>query len=106
MEYQESIRNFIVENFLFEDGSQLQDSDSLLQTGVIDSTGVLELIFFLEQRYQIAIAPAELTPENMDSVEKIARFVEQKSPGRQPLTVQPADDPAEGARQGVAADQR
>lgn len=78
MNTQAAIHDFIVENFLFGDGQQLHDDESLMDTGIIDSTGVLELIFFLESTYKVSIAPAELTPENMDSIEKIARFMEEK----------------------------
>lgn len=103
MEAQEYIRNFIVDNFLFEDGSQLKDSDSLMQTGVIDSTGVLELIFFLEKTYQITIAPAELTPDNMDSVEKIAQFIARKSQALKPLAARPLPGSPAVNRESIAA---
>src|SRR2546423_13176290 len=60
------IRRFIVDNFLFgQGGDQLADHDSLLDKGLIDSTGVLELVTFLEQRFQIHIEDQELVPENL-----------------------------------------
>lgn len=89
-DYQAGIREFIVENFLFGDGKHLHDNDSLMDTGIIDSTGVLELIFFLEKTYQVTIAPSELTPENMDSIDNIARFIESKGPTREALAAAPA----------------
>ena len=76
---QADIRQFIVENFLFgQRDSQLSDTDSFLESGIIDSTGVLELISFLESKYQISIADEELVPANLDSVERVSRFVEHK----------------------------
>jgi acyl carrier protein len=73
------IRQFIVESFLFgEDDPGLDNDDSLLDNGVIDSTGVLELVAFLEKQFQIQVADMELIPENLDSVQRIAQFVQRK----------------------------
>jgi acyl carrier protein len=70
------IREFVISNFLFgENGDSLTDTRSFLETGIIDSTGVLELVAFLEQRFGIAVADRELLPENLDSVENVSRFV-------------------------------
>ena len=80
------IRQFIVENFLFgEDDPTLTHEDSLLDNGVIDSTGVLELVAFLEDRFQTAVADMELVPENLDSIRRIAQFIQRKqaAPGTQ-----------------------
>ena len=75
---QGEIRQFVVENFLFGQGAQLKDDESFLDSGIIDSTGVLELVGFLEEHYGITIDNAELIPDNLDSVERVARFVQQK----------------------------
>jgi acyl carrier protein len=73
------IRAFIVSNFLFgQGGEQLQEAQSFLETGIIDSTGVLELVAFLEERFGISIADRELLPENLDSLRNATRFVERK----------------------------
>jgi acyl carrier protein len=72
------IRRFVVENFLFGDGAGLTDTDSFLERAVIDSTGVLELVGFVEQRFRIAVEDHELVPANLDSVDRVARFVERK----------------------------
>jgi acyl carrier protein len=73
------LRQFIVDNFLFgREEIPLGNADSLLDLGVIDSTGVMELVGFLEQKYQIAIADEELVPENLDSIERLVRFVRRK----------------------------
>jgi acyl carrier protein len=73
------IRAFIEENFLFrEDISGLADTDSLLESGVMDSTGILELVAFLETDFAIQMADAEIVPENLDSIGSIAVYVERK----------------------------
>ena len=77
------IRRFIVENFLFGQSSgqyAFADDDSFLDRGIIDSTGILELVAFLEERYGIAIADEEMTIDNFDSVVRVARFVGMKRP--------------------------
>ena len=73
------MRAFIEENFLFrEDMSGLSDSDSLLENGVMDSTGILELVAFLESEFAIQMSDAEIVPENLDSVAAIAAYLERK----------------------------
>jgi acyl carrier protein len=72
------VRQFIVNNFLFGDGSVLTETTSFLQNGIIDSTGVLELVQYLEQTHNIAIADHELVPENLDTLNNIQRFLEKK----------------------------
>jgi acyl carrier protein len=73
------VRAFIEENFLFrEDMSGLADSDSLLENGVMDSTGILELVAFLESDFAIQMSDAEIVPENLDSVAAIAAYLERK----------------------------
>lgn len=73
------IKSFILENYLFTDDQEaLNDADSFLQQGIIDSTGILEVIFFLEEEFGISVADEEMIPENLDSVENLAKFVEAK----------------------------
>jgi acyl carrier protein len=75
------IRDFIVENFLFGDSSNgLQDTDSLLEKGIIDSTGVLELVSHLEETYGIKVEDEELIPENLDSIANVTDFLLRKLP--------------------------
>jgi acyl carrier protein len=78
MSHIDTVREFIVENFLFGDGSQLQDDTSFMESGIIDSTGILELITFLEEKYEIKIEDDELIPENLDNLQNVARFVGHK----------------------------
>ena len=72
------IRDFIVENFLFGDKNGLTDETSFLDEGIIDSTGVLELVTFLEETYKISIDDDELVPENLDSIINIVEFIGKK----------------------------
>lgn len=74
----EQIRSFVDENFLFGQGDDLANDDSFLENGIIDSTGVLELVTFLEDRFTIKIADEELVPSNLDSVTRLIDFVESK----------------------------
>lgn len=69
-------KNFILKNCLFtDDASALKDDQSLMQTGVMDSTGILELIMFLEENFGIKVNDEEMVPDNLDSVDAIAHFV-------------------------------
>ncbi len=72
------IRNFISENYLFGQADEIQDDDSFLETGILDSTGVLQLVDFLEQTYGITVENDEVTPENLDSIAKIAAYLQRK----------------------------
>lgn len=77
---QSQIRRFILSNFLFtNDESKLKNDDSLLEQGIMDSTGVLELVAFLEAEFGVKVADDELLPENLDSVDQISAFVERKA---------------------------
>lgn len=77
----QELRTFIIDNFLFGDVSgrfSFTNDDSLQQRGIVDSTGVLELICHLQERFGIEIEDAEIVPDNLDSVTKVARFVVRK----------------------------
>lgn len=74
----QTIRSFIVDTFLFGDDSVLKEETSFLQNGIIDSTGILELITFLEQQYSIKIQDDELIPQNLDSLKNIGQFLDRK----------------------------
>jgi acyl carrier protein len=75
---QHELRSYIVENYLFGQDDGFRDSDSFWELGLMDSTGVLELISYLEEKYAISLESNEIVPENLDSVEKLARFVSRK----------------------------
>ena len=73
------VRKFIEDNFLFrEDRLGIADTESLLDAGLVDSTGVLELVAFLEGEFALRMADAEIVPENLDSIRAIVAFVEGK----------------------------
>lgn len=74
----EKMRQFIIDNFLFGQKAQLSDDMSFLENGIIDSTGMLELISFIEEEHGINITAEELIPENLDSIARITRFLQQK----------------------------
>jgi acyl carrier protein len=74
----DTVQQFVVENFLFGDGSSLHYDTSFSDEAIIDSTGILELIMFLEETFEIAIEDQELIPENLDSLNNIQQFVETK----------------------------
>lgn len=74
------LREFVSENFLFRADAEIDDNQSLLDSGVIDSTGVLELIAFIESTYGITIADDEIVPENLDSIDSMARYLARKLP--------------------------
>lgn len=80
MQIRQELRQFVIDNFLFGQEGGLQDGDSFLENGIIDSTGVLELIAFLEARFGLKLAETDLTPENLDSIDKVARFVASRVP--------------------------
>lgn len=72
------VREFVVENFLFGDVEVLKYDTSFMEEGIIDSTGILELVFFIEETFGFSVKDDELVPENMDSLQNIARFVDRK----------------------------
>lgn len=80
MSVEQQVRAYILENFLFTtDASVLGVDESFLAKGIIDSTGMLEVIYFLEDKFGIRIDDAEMIPENLDSISNIVRFVERKT---------------------------
>ena len=78
MDARTRVRRFIIENFLFEDNGTLTADMSFLDNGIIDSTGVLELIAFLETEFAITIEDTEIVPENLDTLDRVAAFLERK----------------------------
>ena len=79
MDIEQEIKTYILENYLFtDDDSQLSSSDSFLEKGILDSTGILEVIYFIEDEYGIKVEDDEMVPENLDSVERLVVYVEHK----------------------------
>jgi acyl carrier protein len=76
---QKKIRAFIADQFLFgQHDESLSDDDSLIERGVIDSTGVLQLIGFLEEEFRVKVGDDEVIPQNLDSINRLAEFVQRK----------------------------
>jgi len=81
-----SVRDFIRENFIFDNDYTLKDEISFMDHGIIDSTGILELVAFLEENYEIQVEDEELIPENLDSVNNIANYLQYKLNGSGAVT--------------------
>jgi acyl carrier protein len=73
------VRSYIIDRFLFgQNGDKLANSDSFMEQRLVDSTGILEVVMFIEERYGISVVDEDLVPENLDSIERIAAFVARK----------------------------
>ena len=77
-ELKKQVRSFIEQNFLIESTTELGDADSLLELQIVDSTGFLELIHFIEDTYGFKVADEEMVPENLETIDNIAQFVQRK----------------------------
>jgi len=76
MSIETQIRHYILENFLYtKDESKLRNNTSFLEDGIVDSTGILELLLFVEETFGVQVEDEEVTPENFDSVERLARYI-------------------------------
>ena len=82
MEIKEKVRQFIVKNFYVADPSALADDTSLLDQAIIDSTGVLEVIGYIEKEFGITVEDAEMLPENLDSIHAVTAYVSRKLEAR------------------------
>lgn len=80
MSIEDKIRDYILENFLFtDDQSALSSTDSFLEKGLVDSTGILEIMTFIEDEYGFSVEDDEMIPENLDSVVNIVKFIGKKT---------------------------
>lgn len=77
----DQVRSFIVSNYLFGEDRPFAEDESFLQTGLIDSTGILELVHFIEQTFGFTVEDEEMVPENLDSLANVSRYVEGKLGG-------------------------
>lgn len=75
MTVETAVKRFLMENMLFSETFDYPEEDSLLEGGVLDSTGVLEMVLFIEETYGFQVPRDEITPENFDSVANLARFI-------------------------------
>ncbi len=93
MSHKSEIREFILDNFVVGlDETELNEDDSFLENGIIDSTGVLEIVAFLEETYGFGVEDEEVLPENFDSINNLASYVERK---RTEINSQRAHQPAD-----------
>jgi acyl carrier protein len=76
--FESEIRQFIADKFLFGDDKKLGDNDSLLDAGIVDSTGILEIVAHLEERYSLKVENDEMIPENLDTIANIGAFAKRK----------------------------
>lgn len=74
-----AVKEFIVENFLFGEGDQVEFETDFFEKGIIDSTGVLELVSYIEETFELSIDDEELIPENLSSLKNIRVFLQQKT---------------------------
>lgn len=75
----QQVRGFILQNYLLGEDNGFEETDSFLESGIIDSTGVLELVAFIQETYDITIEDEELIPENFDSIRNVSDFVARKT---------------------------
>jgi len=79
MVIEQQLRHFVNETFLFGQGAEgIGPDDSFMDSGIIDSTGILEVVNFLEQRYDITLADEDLVPANLDSFRNLTGFIQRK----------------------------
>lgn len=78
MKIETQIKQFILKNLYFAEDNTLDNDASFLETGVVDSTGVMELVAFVQSQFGVTVEPQEIVVENFDSISKVARFVRQK----------------------------
>ncbi|MDB4582910.1 acyl carrier protein [Draconibacterium sp.] len=76
MSNEETLRKYILENYLFtEDESELDNNNSFLELGIIDSTGIMEVVLFIEMEFDIEVDDEELLPENLDTINNLVKFI-------------------------------
>ncbi len=81
MNHVQKVREFIIENFLYGEDGRITDETSFLGSSIVDSTGVLELVNYLEETFQISIGDDEIIPDNLDSLKNIDRYLKRKMNG-------------------------
>ena len=78
MGHADVIRDYVIDNFLFGDANGLKDDTSFLDEGIVDSTGIIELVAFVEKSFKIEVEDDDIVPENFDSIANIAKYLENK----------------------------
>lgn len=80
MDYKNDVKEFIIENFLFGEANGLMDDTNFFEKGIVDSTGVLELICFIEETYDVSIDDEEVTQKNFSSIANVNTYLQNKLP--------------------------
>jgi len=78
VEIKNRIREFIITNFVTASGVFIDDTTALLESGIIDSTGVMEMLLFVEEEFDIEVPPEDLLPENFNSIAGLADYIQRK----------------------------
>jgi len=79
MSIENMLRHYILENFLFtDDQAALDSADSFMEKGILDSTGIMEVVLFVEEEFDVKVEDEEMVPENLDSIANLVAFVERK----------------------------
>ncbi len=97
MQIEDKIREFIVKNLYYAEDNPIGDEDSFLETGVVDSMGVMELVAFVQSEFGVEVAQNEIVVENFDSIRKLANFVRRKLRVKEPATLPPEAEQLTGA---------
>jgi acyl carrier protein len=84
MKTEQQIREFIIKNLYYTEDNPIADEDSFLETGVVDSMGVMELVAFVQSEFGVEVSQQEIVVENFDSIRKLADFVRRKLPPKEP----------------------
>jgi acyl carrier protein len=82
MNIQPRIRQFIIDNFYIPDPSEIANDTLLVTNGIVDSTGMLEVIAFIEEQFGIQVADEDTTPENLDSIDRMAAYIARRQQGQ------------------------
>ena len=89
-QYERELRQYVIDNFLFgQGGSELKNDDSFMERGIIDSTGVLELVAFLEEKFQVKVEDEDLIPANLDSINNLLLYLKKKAAAKEIERVHP-----------------
>ncbi len=97
MEIEHKIREFIIKNLFYTEDNPIADDDSFLETGVIDSMGVMELVAFVQSEFGVEVAQDEIVVENFDSIRKLANYVRRKLPAQESPAAAPESQGLPGA---------
>jgi len=76
----QDVRKFVLDVFPLARKQRIQNSDALLESGIVDSQGVLEVVAFIERKYSTVVTDEELVPENFQTIDRIAAFISSKTP--------------------------